>query len=131
MIQLAEMFSEPAATNDRAVPADFVEVSPLLGAGIERRFGYLRDARFVGFFYEPRGEEVIWNDGGSYGFAPGAWQIFADEVRRITETHLCRLGNSASPAKHMLVVDRVRHSAYVVDRERAERFLAKQHPTGS
>jgi len=150
MIQLAELFppvqkpdatvtttrsssagkpsSSPARTArlpvDALIPHDFVDVSHLLDPGLDRRLGYHRDARYVGLFYEPRGDEVIWNDGASYGFALGGWRYFADEVQRIADHHACDLGVGATAARHMLVIDRRQHTAYLAERGTAQRFLA-------
>ena len=49
------------------VPSTFIELSERLRS-MDRRLGYYGQERFVFFYYEPRGEEVIWNDGRSYGF---------------------------------------------------------------
>jgi hypothetical protein len=109
---------------DATIPDTFVDVSHLVDPGLDRRVGYHRDARYVGLFYEPRGDEVIWNDGASYGFALGGWRFFADDVARLTQQYPCDLGVGATPATHMLVIDRQRHTAYVTSRASAERFLS-------
>ena len=44
--------------------------------GMDQKLGYHGNDRFVLFYYEPRGEEVIWRDSHSCGFSTGAGAAF-------------------------------------------------------
>lgn len=105
---------------------DFVSIGQQINPRIDRQLGYFGDARFVLFYYEPRGEEVIWKDGRSYGFGTGAWDTFFREIAPLAESHGVRVGDNASAGKDVLLVDRVRRSAYFAQRDRAERLVAEQ-----
>ena len=89
-------------------------------ASLDRSLGYFGDARYVCFRYEPRGEEVVWNDGRSYGFGAGGWQSFLDHVAPAAKT--CGVDRLAD----VLVVDRTDRRAYFATRQTAEAFVARQ-----
>jgi hypothetical protein len=109
-----------------AVPEDFVDIGTILGAEIDRRLGYRGEERYVIFYYEPRGQEIIWQDCRSYGFALGGWRTFMRHVEPVMETFDVSIGNAESHGRHVLVVDRLLGIAYVAPRESGERFVAKQ-----
>jgi hypothetical protein len=91
--------------------------------GMDQKLGYPGRERFVVFYYEPRGEEVIWRDGISYGFATGAWSAFKDELAPVAELYGVEVGGETAPARHVLLVDRADHRAYFVERVEALQFL--------
>jgi hypothetical protein len=93
--------------------------------GMDQKLGYQGKDRFVLFYYEPRGEEVIWRDSHSYGFATGAGQLFIDELSPVAELHNVNVGISGSPGTHVLLIDRAARRAYFVKREEAVLFLTK------
>src|SRR3954454_8905649 len=64
-------------------------------ASLDRALGYFGEARYVCFRYEPRGEEVVWNDGRTYGFGSGGWQPFLGHV--IPAARECGAGDAAEP----------------------------------
>ena len=102
--------------------------------GMDQKLGYHGQDRFVIFYYEPRGEEVIWRDSRSYGFATGAGQLFIDELEPVAELHNVDVGGGGSPGTHVLLIDRVDRRAYFVERDEAIRFLtdlAKQRETAA
>src|ERR1700722_15088630 len=74
--------------------------------GIDRKLGYYGRDRFVIFYYEPRGQEVIWQGTHCYGFASGAWQFFIEDLSRIADLHQADVGSSGSPGKDVLLTDR-------------------------
>ncbi|MGA2498707.1 MAG: hypothetical protein ABSH20_13260 [Tepidisphaeraceae bacterium] len=110
------------ATNS---PATASAVGRKLSA-LDRSLGYIGQRRFVFFCYEPRGEEVVWHDGQSYGFGFGGWRAFIDYV--LPAAALCGLnvGGSGQRATHVLVVDRVLRHARFCDRRSAEMLVARQ-----
>lgn len=89
-------------------------------ASLDRALGYFGDARYVCFRYEPRGEEVVWNDGRSYGFGAGGWQPFLDHVAPAAKT--C----GADGLADVLVVDRTDRRAYFASRPAGEAFVTRQ-----
>jgi hypothetical protein len=102
--------------------------------GMDQKLGYRGKDRFVLFYYEPRGEEVIWRDSRSYGFATGAGQLFIDELEPVAEHHNVDVGSSGSAGTHVLLIDREERRAYFVERDEAIRFLtsiAKQRESDS
>jgi hypothetical protein len=94
---------------------------------IDRRLGYFRHARFVLFYYEPRGAEVIWNDGRSYGFGSGGWMTFLHEVAPLGSGQGLNLGDDDRPGDHVLVLDREHNRAWFADRRSAQRLVDRQH----
>src|SRR4051812_30829568 len=72
--------------------------------GMDQKLGYRGRDRFVLFYYEHRGEEVIWRDTRSYGFATGAWCVFSDELAPVADLYRVHLGGEGSPARHVLLV---------------------------
>ncbi|MFI5378685.1 MAG: hypothetical protein ACHRHE_05270 [Tepidisphaerales bacterium] len=97
-------------------------------SSLDRRLGYIGERRFVFFCYEPRGEEVLWNDGRSYGFGFGGWQTFIDHVVPAAAARGLNVGSSDRPADQVLVVDRVLREACFSDRDSAEVLVARQSP---
>ena len=65
--------------------------------GMDQKLGYHGKDRFVLFYYEPRGEEVIWWDSHSSGFSTGAGQLFIDELAPVADLHHVNVGSSGSP----------------------------------
>lgn len=107
-------------------PPDFIQISHRLSIHADRQLGYHRDERFVGFYYEPRGQEIIWQDGSSYGFGLGGWRFFTQYVEPITRFYDVHIGDAHVAGGHILILDRLYNHAYFAPRESAERFLANQ-----
>lgn len=107
-------------------PLGSVAVSEMLHPWVDRKLGYLGDARFVMFYYEPRGDEVIWRDDRSYGFGAGAWCFFTDKIAPLAERYHVNLGNSISQGEEALLIDRVKRQAYFAKRKHTEQFIARQ-----
>lgn len=110
------------------IPAGFMALHRGLHPWVDRKLGYFGDARFVMFYYEPRGEEVIWRDSCSYGFAAGAWCFFDDEIAPVAKTYHVNLGSSQSQGREALIIDRLKRQAYFAERKTAEQFIAHQQP---
>lgn len=109
-----------------ASEAGFTRVSEPLVPWIARDLGYFGRARFVCFYYEPRGDEVIWRDGQSYGFGTGGWSLFTDKIAPVARAYGAQVGSSQSFATDVLLIDRSTGEAYFAERKRAEQFLARQ-----
>ncbi len=107
-------------------PAGFLRLGKCLKECIDRKLGYSGEDRFVLFHYEPRGQEVMWRDGRSYGFGHGGWQAFFDEVEPVAREHGISVGDDTQPADHVLIVDRVEGEAYFADRTRAQRLVMRE-----
>lgn len=103
--------------------AEFVAVMEKAVTCMDRMLGYQGDDRFVAFHYEPRGEEVLWRDGQSYGFATGAWSTFMDEVAPVADHYKVNVGCNGAAPTHVLLVDRTERRAYFAERREAFRFL--------
>ena len=108
------------------LPTGFRSVSGRSLQQMDRQLGYFGSGRYVFFYYEPRGQEVIWNDGRSYGFGFGGWQIFTQDVAPVAEHHGADLGNLDRRGSHVLLLDRTLGQAYFADHAVAEQFLAEQ-----
>jgi hypothetical protein len=91
--------------------------------GMDQKLGYHGADRFVLFYYEPRGEEVIWQDSHSSGFSTGFGQCFIDELSPVADVHKVNIGSSGSPGAQVLLIDRAERHAYFVERDEAIRFL--------
>jgi hypothetical protein len=113
-----------------AAPADapnaFIPLQQRMHPWLDRKLGYFGNARFVCFYYEPRGEEVIWKDGRSYGFASGGWSCFADDIAPLADRHQVALGHTGTPARQVLLIDRTERAGYFIDRPVAEQLLRQQ-----
>jgi hypothetical protein len=115
--------SASAPENHPAALAALVALIEKSVQGMDQKLGYHGQDRFVIFYYEPRGEEVIWRDSRSYGFATGAGQLFIDELAPVADLHKVNVGASGSPGTHVLLIDRVDRRAFFVERSEAIRFL--------
>ncbi|MFI5378755.1 MAG: hypothetical protein ACHRHE_05635 [Tepidisphaerales bacterium] len=87
--------------------------------------GYHGRNRYVFFYYESRGEEVIWNDGQTYGFGRGGWLSFDGEVAPLAARH--GLSLSGRKPQHVLLVDRETDEAFLATRRHAESVTTLQH----
>jgi hypothetical protein len=106
-----------------APPPGFLALPERLPPYLDRRLGYVGDDRFVIFYYEPRGEEVVWEDGHTYGFGAGGWCAFEDLVAPLGKLHGADLGNTVSAGRDVLVLDRQRGLTYFAERGCARRFV--------
>lgn len=111
------------ANGDRFIRA-FVKVSDCLQQGIDRHLGYHGDGRFVLFYYEPRGEEVMWNDGTSYGFAAGGWRVYLEDIEPLGERYGVCLGGDGGRPRHGLLLDRARNEAWFAELADASAFVS-------
>ena len=110
-----------------ANPPGLVELPDHLPAAMDQHLGYVGQERFVYFYYEPRGEEVIWNDGRSYGFGCGGWRAFCDQIAPLAKRYGVGLGNTGLAHTHVLLIDRERRVAYLSRQAEAEEYVFGQH----
>ena len=103
-----------------------IKVDARLRQRIDRALGYFGQSRFVFFYFEPRGEEVVWNDGHSYGFATGAWVVFDRKISPLARSHGVNLGDADGEGGHVLLIDRMTGEAYFAPRDQAERLVCQQ-----
>ena len=111
-------------------PPGFVALAERLPSYLDRSLGYVGDDRFVMFYYEPRGEEVVWEDGHTYGFGAGGWCAFEDLVAPLGKRYRADLGDEVSAGRDVLVLDRHRGLAYFAARGCARRFLGGRMTAG-
>jgi hypothetical protein len=119
--------ADPAAACIGLPPPDFIELTELRCASIERRLGYFRSEPFVIFGYCPGGGEVIWKDGHSSGFGTGGWKILLQELAPMAARHGVFLGDLTRAGTHVLVMDRTGGKIYAAPREPAEEFMAEHY----
>jgi len=103
----------------------FVQIATPLPPDIDRKLKYLADARYVLFYFEPRGEEVVWNDGRSHGFALGGWRVFMETITPLADLYRVTLGSGNAVGTHVLLLDRLKHDAFFAEREQAEAFVSE------
>lgn len=108
-----------------AVPQGFRRLAGRLQQ-FDRQLGYFGQDRFVLFYFEPRGGEVLWIDSRSSGFGTGAWRVFFDEVEPLARRQGADFGTDEAQGPHALVLDRVFGQAYYADHRDARAFLASQ-----
>ena len=124
---MSEYNLDPEQWPDASVaPGHSIWVGNALGPDIDRRLGYRGERRFVMFYFEPRGQEMIWQDTDSYGFGLGGWRTFMDHVEPLAELYGVSIGNLRDHGDHALIIDRLLNQAYLVPRNLAEEFIADQ-----
>lgn len=102
-----------------------VPVPPML----EEVVDYDGQARRVAIYWEPAGDEAMYDDGRSAG--TGAWDGYLCYTRHpLVAAHLepYNLGSSDAPAEHWLILDRTARTLAVAQVAEARRFLRDQWP---
>lgn len=127
--------SAPLAMSSREQFAG--EPQPLPGTPLEvpvppnlaEAFGYRGGARYVGFHWEPAGDELVYDDGRLSGTGD-PWAFLAFRRHPAVEPHLeaFNLGYSDLEAEHCLILDRAEEQAAVAPIAAARAFLQAQHP---
>jgi hypothetical protein len=113
-----------SAPHERPVPLN-VPVPPNLAEA----FGYRGDACVVGFWWEPAGDELVFEDGRTFGTGD-PWAFLAYRRHSAVALHLdpYNTGYSDVEAEHALVLDRERDRMSVAAIATARPFLKQQHP---
>ncbi len=102
-----------------------VPVPPMLEAAL----GYEGDADWVGFYWEPAGDEVVYDDARQSGTGEWhAWVIFTRCPKVAPALAGLELGNSDEAARHWLVLSRSRRELHAAEVAEARRFLRDQWP---
>jgi hypothetical protein len=93
-------------------------------------FGYTGSARFVGFHWNPCGDDLVWDDGRDAGSGHG-WAFLTFKRHRAVAPLLSAadFGTSETDGTDRLVLDRATNRASVVPSGTARAFLSAQHPT--
>ncbi|HLV98698.1 MAG TPA: hypothetical protein VKT82_08485 [Ktedonobacterales bacterium] len=100
-----------------------VPVPPML----EQALGYPGQARLVAFFWSPRGDEAMHDDGRCTGV--GDWTAYLAFIKHPTvEPHVrpFDLGSSEEEAQHWLVLDRETRTLSVLPVQQAALLLLQQ-----
>jgi hypothetical protein len=93
--------------------------------------GYEGNAHYVSFYWEPGGDEAMYDDGRRGG--TGHWDAYLTFIqhRRVRVglgRYFFTLGSSDDEATHCLVLDSVEQTFRVMTRAEARTFLDAQHP---
>jgi hypothetical protein len=91
--------------------------------------GYRGDARYVGLFWSPLGDQLVTTDGVNSGTGQSwAWLSYRRHRAVAPLLEPFDLGSSEEDGTHMLVIDREANRASVAFATEARAFLAGQHP---
>jgi hypothetical protein len=109
--------------------AGWVRLSVPVPPRLARAIGYLGEARWVAFHWEPCGDESFYDDGrGSGTGSPWAYLAFVRHPVVAPEIAPYDLGSSDSEARECLLLDQGEQVLYAAPVRSARRFLAEQHP---
>lgn len=94
----------------------------------EHAVGYDGGAKYVAFYWDPIGDEAVWDDGCAS--ADGNWRVYLEAVDNLplNDEQQRSLGSSDGPASHCLLLDRETRNLYLLPRWEAAPLLRKQHP---
>jgi hypothetical protein len=96
---------------------------------LERALGYEGSATWVSFYWEPAGDEAMYDDGRASG--TGEWDAFLLYTRhRAVAPHLegYDLGSSDALAQHRLVLNREMRALFVAPEREVARHVRAQWP---
>ncbi len=124
--------------SNRQLPSDFdvlpceifAPVPPMLAEACgynERAFGHPLDARYVGFYWEHAGDEVMVDDGRTSGTGEySGFLAYVDHPKVAVHLRHCDWGSSETLPREMLVLDRTEHRLYAVPVRLAQHVLMQQ-----
>ena len=107
------------------LPPDFAPVTVDMPHRLGDALGYIRGARYVGFYWEPM-SGPIWNDGEPFPADKVGWYTFVRTLTSLTDVYEVNLGSSVAEATHVLIWDRELQTGYLAPRHSAIRFLNMQ-----
>ena len=112
---------------DTSLPGLLVDLP--LPPQLPETLGYRGNARFVGFYWSPLGDQLVATDG--INSATGqSWAYIGYKRHRAVFPLLepFDLGSSEEDAVHMLLIDRTASRASIAPVDEARTFLESQHP---
>ena len=121
----ADVAAEPEFL-DRCGNGAFRKILESLPASMHRQLGYFGDALQTLFYFDHRAQDIIWDDGRSYGIGTGGWQVFAEVIEPIARKYGVEIGGNR-PAVTALVLDRSIDSACFAKLSEARRLVRHQH----
>jgi hypothetical protein len=101
-------------------------ISDLLESLTDRSLGYRGHDRLVLFYYEPRGQEIMWRDQRSYGFGVGGWRAYQQQLAPLARSYGVSIGDDRAHGCYVLLLDRQLGLAYFVPRRSAESLVRDQ-----
>jgi hypothetical protein len=108
----------------------YVPVPPMLAEAIGytgQMFGHPLDARWVGFYWEMSGDEVMYDDGQASGTGEyTGYQAFVDHPKVAVHLRHFDFGSSETRPRHYLLLDRSEHRLYALPVRLAQQFLQLQ-----
>ena len=111
-----------------------VPVPPMLAEACGytgRVFGLPLDARWVGFYWERSGDEVMYDDGRASGTGEyTGFQAFVDHAKVAVHLRYCDFGSSETRPRHYLLLDRTELRLYALPVRLAQQFLHSQWQEG-
>lgn len=94
---------------------------------LEQVFGYRGDADFVGFYWEPGGDEFCYADGTFSGdTTPWGYLTWRHHPSVMAALRNYQLGSSDEPAQQWLILGRKARKLFVTGVEEAKAFLEQQ-----
>jgi hypothetical protein len=116
------------ASNDKSPPLDAPEGFIFLGywGPISIDLGYPGIVRYVGWYWEPCGDELSWYDGRTGLCGASEWYQWVRTIAPLLRHFGYDCGSSENEAKVWLIVDSHTGAAYVAPPWVAREFLQKQ-----
>ena len=93
---------------------------------LSAELGYSGAARFVGWYWEPCGDELAWDDGRSSACGMANWYPWVRTISPLLHHLGYDCGSSEDAAKVWLVLDSTTGAAYVARPSAATQFLRQQ-----
>jgi len=111
-------------------PADepLVRISVPVPPEIDVAFGYHGNARYLGLYWDLIEDALVWTDGHTtnVGGNFSAWFTFTRHPKVASAINEFEFGETRTPARHILLVDRVKRALWVGEFERAQETLTGQ-----
>ena len=96
---------------------------------LEKALGYASSAAWVSFYWEPAGDEAMYDDGRVSG--TGEWDAFLVYTRHRSvapQLESYNLGSSDAPAQHRLMLNRETRTLFIAPEREAARHVQAQWP---
>src|SRR5260221_5695810 len=87
------------------LPADFAPVTVDMPHRLGDALGYIRGARYVGFYWEPE-RGPVWDDGEPFQADRVGWYTFVRTFTSLTDVYEVNLGSIRTQATHVFFWDR-------------------------